>query len=251
MDGTLLNSDHEVSNRFFTLFEQLNTKGIQFVAASGRQYNSIVDKLDPIKDRITIIAENGAFAMDKGEEIVSTPLSTEVRNTVFSILEAVGDNYPVLCGRYTAYISNSSPKFERLLREYYTAFNVIEDLKSSTEEAMKIAVYHFMDSEKYIYPAVKHLEGQMKVKVSSENWVDLSSLNAHKGYALKKVMERRHLKAHEIMVFGDYNNDLEMLQLSDFSFAMANAHPNVKKVARYETASNNEYGVESILEQLV
>ena len=53
------------------------------------------------------------------------------------------------------------------------------------------------------------------------------------------------------MVFGDYNNDLEMLQLADFSFAMANAHPNVKKTANYSTKSNDELGVESILEKVI
>ena len=53
------------------------------------------------------------------------------------------------------------------------------------------------------------------------------------------------------MVFGDYNNDLEMLELAYFSYAMENAHPNVKKAARFQTNSNNEEGVEMILEQLL
>ena len=49
MDGTLLNSNHEVSNRFFDLFAELKKRNILFVAASGRQYNSILDKLSVIK----------------------------------------------------------------------------------------------------------------------------------------------------------------------------------------------------------
>ena len=59
------------------------------------------------------------------------------------------------------------------------------------------------------------------------------------------------IKNHEVMVFGDYNNDLEMLALTDYSFAMANAHPDVKKIAKYETRSNNDFGVEQILEKLI
>ena len=53
------------------------------------------------------------------------------------------------------------------------------------------------------------------------------------------------------MVFGDYNNDLEMLALGKFSFAMANAHPTVKKMANYHTLSNDELGVEVILKKLL
>ena len=69
MDGTLLNSKHEVSPLFFEQFEQLKAKNIQFVAASGRQYHSILDKLKSIKEHITIVAENGAYVVKNGEEL--------------------------------------------------------------------------------------------------------------------------------------------------------------------------------------
>ena len=53
------------------------------------------------------------------------------------------------------------------------------------------------------------------------------------------------------MVFGDYNNDIEMLQLGYFSYAMKNAHPDVRKVARFKTTSNSDGGVEKVIEQLL
>ena len=53
------------------------------------------------------------------------------------------------------------------------------------------------------------------------------------------------------MVFGDYNNDLEMMDCAYFSYAMQNAHPNVKAAARFETKSNNDEGVEFILRALL
>jgi hydroxymethylpyrimidine pyrophosphatase-like HAD family hydrolase len=52
MDGTLLNSKGEVSKRFFELFKELQKRKITFCAASGRQHNSIVSKLDAIKDEL-------------------------------------------------------------------------------------------------------------------------------------------------------------------------------------------------------
>ena len=69
MDGTLLNSKGEVSNLFFDLFKQLKEKNIHFTAASGRQYNSIVHKLDTIKEDIFVIAENGGMAK-KGTQVL-------------------------------------------------------------------------------------------------------------------------------------------------------------------------------------
>jgi len=53
------------------------------------------------------------------------------------------------------------------------------------------------------------------------------------------------------MVFGDYHNDIEMLQEADFSFAMKNAHKDIKEIANYTTDSNDNFGVEKILKQLL
>jgi Cof subfamily protein (haloacid dehalogenase superfamily) len=251
MDGTLLNSEHEVSPRFFELFQRLKEQHVLFAAASGRQYNSIVDKLQPIKEDIIIIAENGGFAVENGMELVATPLATASKNEILKVLEDVPHIHPVICTRYKAYLRNASTDFIDKLSEYYTAFEIIEDLKDFEGEVMKIAVYHDQDSEKYIYPAVRHFEGELKVKVSGENWVDLSHRNAHKGFALQLIQDRHRIDSSETMVFGDYNNDLEMLALAHYSFAMANAHPNVLKAARYNTGSNNDFGVENVLEKLL
>ena len=251
MDGTLLNSRHEVSAHFFSLFHQLKERNILFVAASGRQYNSIVDKLHPIKEDIIVIAENGGFAMQKDIELVSTPLETAFKNKILNVLDNVPEIHPVLCTKHKAYLRNDSQEFVDKLEEYYTAFEIVEDLKIYEGEVMKIAVYHPEDSEKYIYPSVKHFESKLKVKVSGENWVDLSHKNAHKGYALQLIQDRYQISSEETMVFGDYNNDLEMMALADYSFAMANSHPNVLNLANFSTSSNNDFGVEKILEKLL
>lgn len=251
MDGTLLNSNHEVSDLFFELFERLKQKGILFAAASGRQYDSIVDKLQPIKDDIIVIAENGGFAKHREEELVATLLPEEAKNRILDLLQDLVGIHPVLCGKHHAHIMSGAPEFVEKLQEYYAAFTQLDDLKAYHGDIVKIAIYHFENSEKFIYPAVKHLQGELQVKISGAHWVDISSRNANKGYALQKVLDAHKIKPSELMVFGDYNNDLEMLALADFSFAMENAHPNVKKAARYQTLSNDAYGVERILEELV
>lgn len=251
MDGTLLNSNHEVSPRFFELFQTLKSKGILFVAASGRQYNSIIDKLKPIKKDIIVVAENGGFVMKQGKELLSTPLPAHYVAKTLGILNRKEDIHPVLCGKNTAYLSPKSDAFVEKLKEYYSEFELVEQLETVTSEIIKVAMYHFKNSELYIYPQVKQLEGELQVKISGNNWVDISSANANKGFALQYLMDRHKLSSNEVLVFGDYNNDLEMLALSNFSFAMENAHPNVKKTALYETESNDDFGVELVLEELL
>ncbi|MET6991746.1 HAD family hydrolase [Sediminicola arcticus] len=251
MDGTLLNSKHEVSNRFFELFEELKKRDILFVAASGRQYNSIVQKLQPIKNEIIVIAENGGFAMQQDQELLSTPLEKRHIDIILKSLENTQGAHAVLCGKRNAYLNGDSKEFLSTLKEYYSEYTVMDDISTFEGEILKVAVYHFESSEKFIYPSVKHLEAHLKVKISGENWLDLSHQNAHKGFALEQLQQKHNISKSETLVFGDYNNDLEMLGLADYSFAMANAHPNVLEAANYKTKSNDENGVELILEELI
>jgi len=251
LDGTLLNSKHEVSGNFFELYDKLKNH-IHFVAASGRQYHSMYSKFKSIIDHITIVAENGGIVMQGDKEIMFTDLQKEHTQQLIPLIRKLNGGYAVLCGRESAYIETKDQDFISLFDEYYSKYKIVNDLNEVTYDAiLKIAIYHFESSEKYLLPALNHLENEMKIKVSGQNWLDISNVNANKGFALQQLQQSMSISPAETIVFGDYNNDLEMLALADFSFAMENAHPNVKKIANYATKSNDEQGVEIVLERLL
>jgi Cof subfamily protein (haloacid dehalogenase superfamily) len=253
MDGTLLNSKGEVSKRFFELFKELQKRNITFCAASGRQHNSIVSKLDAIKDEIYVIAENGGIAKKGDNILLSNFLKPEkVLNLIPVLRELKGTNI-VLCCNDAAFIESKDARFIELFQEYYHSYQVVDDLMemAKTTPVFKIAVYHFESSENFIYPFVKHLNEQVLLKVSGINWLDISDDKANKGDALRQVQQLLNVSKAETMVFGDYHNDIEMIQEADFSFAMKNAHKDITALANYATESNDNFGVETILEKLV
>ena len=251
MDGTLLNSKSQVSERFFDLYEDLHRLGVHFVAASGRQYSSIFEKLQRINERISIIAENGGYVKHGPNELHSVVLDRQRVQRMIPELRNIEGLYTVLCGKQSAYIENNDQRFTDILGEYYTHFDIVDDLYSvDYDEFFKVAVYHFEGSESHVYPYLKHFEADLQVKVSGEHWIDISDPSVNKGSALKILQDQFGISAKETMVFGDFNNDLEMLREAYFSYAMANAHPNVKAIARFSTRSNDEQGVEFILEKL-
>jgi len=253
MDGTLLNSNHEVSPQFFELFKKLQKKNILFCAASGRQHNSIVERLKDIKDDIYVIAENGGIAK-KGEEVLlSNFLKPEKVIKLIPILRKIEGSNMVLCCDGAAYIESKDERFINLFQEYYHSFYQVDDLMhiAETVPVFKIAVYHFDSSEHFIYPVVKDLNDEILLKVSGKNWLDISDEKANKGFALKEVQQLLKVSKEETMVFGDYHNDIEMMQEAGLSFAMKNAHKDIKELATYTTESNDNFGVEIILEKLI
>lgn len=55
IDGTLLeDGGHELNPELFEVILKLREKGMQFAAASGRQWASIEQVFDPVKEKIFI-----------------------------------------------------------------------------------------------------------------------------------------------------------------------------------------------------
>ena len=251
MDGTLLNSNHKVSDRFFNIFNELKKNNILFVAASGRQLYGITEKLEPIKNDILIVAENGGIATRNDEILLSTEIKINHLEKINNSLKEIENVNAVYCTKDRAYTNSTSDMLLHLLAEYYKNHQRIESPEEISSPIYKVALFHEISSEKYLYPHLQHLESNFKVKVSANHWVDISENDANKGHAIELIQNMYDIKPEETLVFGDYNNDIEMLKKAHFSYAMENAHPLVKETANYITTSNNDFGVEIILEKLI
>ena len=73
----------------------------------------------------------------------------------------------------------------------------------------------------------------------------------NKGQAVKRIQESLEIRPEETMAFGDQLNDIEMLQQAYYSFAVANAREEVRKLARFQADSNKNDGVLKVLKQLL
>lgn len=253
MDGTLLRSNHELSSEFKTIHQQLNQKGIAFVPASGRQFYSITSYFENEQNDMAIIAENGTYVTYKGKEVFVDELPLNlVREIILETRKIKGANL-VLAGKQAAYVESKDQDFLDYFQNYYAKNVQVEDLLDiKNEQFIKIAIHHPEGSEKHIYPTLsKFNNDQLKVVISGEVWLDIMNIDTNKGKALKELQAQLGISPDETMVFGDYMNDIEMLKLAKYSFAMENAHPNVKEVANYEAPSNDNDGVIQVLKQLL
>lgn len=251
MDGTFLNDEHQIDERFWNVFKEMKNKGIMFGVASGRQYFNLLENFEPIKEEILFIAENGTLIMFKGKEIFSNCVEKKDVHHALEVLKKVKNIGVVLCGKSTAYITDTSPMFLEEVSKYYHRRKVVESFEEVTEDIIKIAIYDFIDAETNCYPHIEGDSDRYKVVVSGKHWVDIMHLDSNKGEAIKKIREVFQYDKSEIVAFGDYLNDYEMMLEVEHSFAMENAHSEIKKVAKYIAKSNNESGVvEGIIEIL-
>ena len=252
MDGTLLNSKHELSETFLPAFRQLKEQGILFVAASGRQYYNLLKTLDSVKDEVIFAAENGSYVVFKDEEIHIQAIDPETVSNLIRTARTITRTYPIICGKKKAYVESAEPEFIDHLKLYFERYEIVEDLLQVTDDQfLKFTLCDLAGSEANSYPHYKNLEDTLQVKVSGPIWLDISHKQANKGVAMAVLQEKFGISFEETMVFGDYFNDLEMLQKGYYSYAMANAHPDIKKVARFMAKGNDENGVVEVLTTLL
>lgn len=252
MDGTLLNSKHELSSKFYPLFMKMRLKGLLFAAASGRQYFNLVNTFKSIQDEVIFIAENGSYVVYKGEELLVQAMPHGVAMKQLAEAKQIPDVYPILCGKKRAYIENDYPEFIKNVEMYYAKYTMVEDLLDVTDdEFLKIALCDFGGAEENSYNHFKQKQDELQVKISGSIWLDISHKLANKGRAIKVLQQKFSIGADETMVFGDYLNDLEMIQSATYSFAMENAHSDIKHAARFSAKSNNDDGVIVVLEQMM
>jgi len=252
MDGSLLTDDGNVPESFWPLLEVMQSRGIAFVPASGRQYATLSEVFSRVLGDLTYVAENGNLVVQGGKVLSSTAMDAA---TVQRVIETVRHSEKnlglVVCGLASAYIDNSEPAFLAEARKYYARLETVADLMDVSDDVLKLAICDFTDAEDTAGTTFRELAETHQVVVSGKRWVDIMNDGVDKGRGVRALQEASGVTPAQTVVFGDYLNDLQMLDAADWSFAMANAHPTVRDNARYLAPSNQEHGVVTALEHLL
>lgn len=252
MDGTLLDENGNLPQDFFETLNKLDKKGIKFVVASGRPYPTLYKNFSPQSDKLEYICDNGSYVVLNDKKPIINGLDKEFVHKVIKACENIDNIVLVLCGTAGAYHLPCEDKFLKEIDKYYIQKHVVDDLYSVDDNIFKIAVCDLSISAENSYKILKPLfRNENKVVVSGKLWVDINELNVNKGNALKEIQESYNISYEETMVFGDFYNDIEMLNEAYYSFVMENANDDMKQYGRFIAKSNSEFGVIKAINEYV
>ncbi|MCH1959615.1 HAD family hydrolase [Romboutsia hominis] len=243
MDGTLLNNNNEIHHDFIDVFEKLQEKDIIFAAASGRQYFNLLKRFEDVKDKMMFIAENGTIVVYKGEEIFINSLDRNIAKELVNIGRNIENSNVILCGRNSAYIESTDEEFIKEVEKYYEKYEVVKDVNEIEDDILKVTICDFNGAQENSNKYYDDYREDLQVSISGKIWLDITNKGANKGVAIKVLQEKMGIDFNETMVFGDYLNDLEMMEAAYHSYAMENAHDDLKKVSRFIAKSNDDNGV--------
>lgn len=256
MDGTFLNVDKTYNReRFRGLYRRMKEKGIHFVVASGNQFYQLQAYFEEIQDEIAFVAENGAYVADAGEEVYYAEMDSSLVEKALASFHAFRNDVPiVICGKASAYIRSDVPdNYFELFNIYYKRLKKVDSLRDIDDAILKFATAY--DEDEDIPTVLAHLHGEMEgelVPVSSgHGFVDLIQPGVHKANGLRMLQERWGITNEQSAAFGDSPNDLEMLRHVEHSFAMGNAEPAVKAVAKKVIGDNTSEALLDTIEEIL
>lgn len=249
MDGTLLTPGGELPEGFAAMREALRERGVTFVPASGRQLATL-EQMFPGEE--TFVAENGSIVVHEGRTIATSLVEPDVVREVISLARATtSDVGLVVCGVRSAYVERRDAPFLAEVEKYYASLEIVDDLTTVDDDVLKVAVFDFDDAEPTAATMLGGVARTHQVVISSTHWVDVMHPGANKGVGLRALQDALSVARDQTVAFGDYLNDLELLDAAGLSFAMANAHPEVVARARFLAPTNRENGVLTVLDHLL
>lgn len=262
MDGTLLNSNNEVSYRTRQALNMAQEQGVKVVLATGRLLQSAIQYAESLELSNPIIACNGAVIVNESKEIVYQRYLD--KNTVGDIIKLATeydlyyhfyDEYNFYSNVYVeeviSYYNSSSAKLKKQEIEV-NIFNNVEDILNNKD----LNVYKFMfidDNKDKLSFFRKELDLFQDISTCSSwrNNLEAMANGVSKGAGIKFLCEKLNIDPKEVIAIGDNENDISMITLAGLGVAMGNGEAIVKNHAKYITSTNNEDGVAKVIEKFV
>lgn len=252
IDGTLVeDGENTLKEEMYREILRLRAKGIQFAAASGRQWISIERIFEPVKEKIFYISDNGAYVGIHGRRLFTTPIDRRIILSMIHDVRKIPGLELMISAADMIYLETGDEQFVRwLVDSYKFAVRRVDDLTKVDGELIKISVYCRQNVEAAARAIWEKYKDQLKIAIAGDMWMDCMAKAVNKGAAIREIQQSLGISSRETMAFGDQLNDLEMLKRAYYSFAIGNARPEVKAAARFQADTNVNDGVLKILKLL-
>ena len=149
IDGTLVpDGSHEMNPELLDVIMKIREKGVQFAAASGRQWASIESIFGPIKEKVFYLSDNGAYVGCHGRNLFLNPIDRETVMDMVRDVRRMEGLEVMLSGPDVVYLETENQDFiDWLVEGYQFRVEQVPDLTKVDSQFIKISVYRETDVE--------------------------------------------------------------------------------------------------------
>ncbi len=234
VDGTLMTEHGEIPEANKEAIKKFINDGGNFAIATGRGIRSAREIANELGTNCPCIIFNGTVVYDfQKEELISIEYLPESGKQLGITSKAFFPNVTVNIATMEEYYTIGEDAFPNAKRAFTPVFTSFEDIK---EQWIKV-VYYVMESDRDELVAYlnKHKSDDIFISVSGANFVEILPLNSNKGTAMMKL--RESMTSGVFHAIGDYNNDLQMLEVADRTACPITAIQEVRDISENIVAS--------------
>lgn len=255
LDGTLLNSRHEIDPETVQALQRLREAGVWLIGVTGRsweEFHPMQHCFDHTRD--WAIVQGGSMILQYQPGRILTDfclIGPEDRRKMLKIGRQVGCPPLVYLGDKVYSEPQQNPYcqvYEEMMKHPLT---YVEDL-SVLLDGTPIGKISLMGEPERMRQAdaLMRAEGVSAVwGFSADFGIDL--VGRSKRPALEQVLERLGVSREETVTVGDSDNDLEMIRFGGLGVAMANASPRLQQAAGWVTRDNDHNGVAYLIDSVI
>ncbi len=259
VDGTMLNSNREISKRTVATLRKVQQMGIKIALASGRPTYGILPLAQAIDLGVYdgyIISYNGAQVMEAktGQILFERRIDPQMvpylekKATKMGLTMAYYDGNEVVSTDITnPHVVDEAAMNGMTLRQDDQLSINMDDwpaemmLVSDDEEALTSLGQHMQ----------RHLNGVMDTIHSNPYYLEIVGYQVGKSYAMSALVQKMGIQMSEVLAIGDGEADINMIQMAGTGVAMGNATEGVRRCADFTTLSNDQDGAALAIEKAI
>lgn len=255
LDGTILDNG-TLSNKTIEVLREIQ-KEHRLVLATGRNMESVKHiyqqlEMDQYKTGALILL-NGLELYDfKDDEYISLKsFNSKQAKRIIRITYLLFFRTTVVTSKERITMNCLYDKIYYLLR-YVIKHKPMEYTNKEVElpeRIEKIELGGTVFFEFFLFVLKKLLRSCQVIRVA-KYWVEIFPKGINKVNQLRYLVDKYSISLDDLYVFGDGENDIEMLKYSKNSYAPENALASAKKVAKYRCPSCREDGVAKIIQNM-
>lgn len=251
LDGTLTNSNHEITKNTKTSVKRIKDKGIYVVLCSGRSNNDVCNYSKSVNASEYAISSNGA-------QIYNYNIDENLYQNEIEFIDLI--EIWKYCEENELEIIVNTKKFQYGNNVFFSNIYKNRIIKNNLKELKNEDIYQITINSDNYYKTKKceefiKLFKDLRITNYSRDYINnninsnepyylfINKKDTDKGIAIKKFLKIMGINKEDTICFGDRINDIEMFKNCGITVAMENADSKLKEIADYITLSNNEEGV--------
>ena len=258
IDDTLLNDDKCIPKKNIDEIKRVTAKGVKVILSSGRPLATVT--IDLYK-QLGLYSEGNYYVAYNGESVydIYTKECLYSNSLDYNDISYLEKHFNILDKNIARYVhldenvtvinpnKYSYIEYTYNLKDYIIGnFNKFKNIK-----AHKYQLAGDPEIIKEIFDEIPiDLKEKYSVVISMPCFIEFMKKGVNKYQGILKVCDKIEISQKFVLAIGDSMNDYSMIKNASIGVAMDNANPEIKKIAKIITKSNNQAGVGLLLEKM-